>query len=115
MQYQAPRPYTLAERATKEINRLMQVAEQWSVKEPHRIQDNATYYNTVGRNRLSHHYCTPNISPVPWKTDKIGTSIVRDIMGIITIIGDPNTTTGQRKTTGGIPKLYHIHIMILPL
>ena len=43
------------------------------------------------------------------------TMTVRDTIGIITTIEGPNTTTGQRQTTGGIPKPYQMHMMILPL
>ena len=50
----------------------------------------------------------------PWTPDSIGTMTVRDTIGIVPMIEGPSTTTVQRQTTGGIPKLFQIHIMILP-
>ena len=59
---QAPAP--LLREQQEETNRLNYVAEQWLAEEPHRVQDNTTYYHTMGRNRSSCHCHTPNMSLV---------------------------------------------------
>ena len=99
----------------EEINMLAYVVEQWSLKELPRVQDGITCYKTVGRNRSSCQCSTPNMSLVPLDSRSFGTITVRDTIGIKPMIGGSNTTTGQYQTTGGIPKLHQINIIILPL
>ena len=35
----------------------------------------------------------------PWTPDSIGTMTVKDTIGIVTMIGCPSTTIGQKQTT----------------
>ena len=104
----------MTKRVTGGDNRLAYVAEQWSEEEPCRINEGMTYYNTIGRSRPTCHCSTPNMSLVPLHYSNIGTMRVMDTIGIITMIGGPNTTTDQKQIIGGILKPYQIQIMILP-
>ena len=63
---QAPAPSLWVQQ--EEINRLTCVVEKWSAEEPHRVQESATYYHTMGRNGSSFHCSTSNIPLVPLDT-----------------------------------------------
>ena len=84
---QAPTP--LLREQQEGINRLT-----YMTQEPPMVQEGATYYNPIDRNRSSCHCSAPHMSPVPLTTDSIGTMTVSDTIGIVTMIGGPNTTTG---------------------
>ena len=75
------------------------MAKQQLAEEPHRVNKGKTYYNIiveVGQYATTAH---PICHWSPWTTDNIATMMVKDTIGIITMIGGHNTTTGQRQIT----------------
>ena len=86
----------LGEKQVK-IDRLTNMAAQWSTGEPHRA-NNTTYHN---RHQSIQHHSTPNMSPFPKTTaGSTGIMTTRNSRGTVTTIGGPSSIrqeTDQRR------------------